>query len=80
LKTPATDDRSTVLLDILREVLNPDTGVEMDTDLFESGLDSMAIMQLLIAIETRMGKAIPVSDVTRENFHSPREILSLLQA
>jgi len=27
-----------------------------------------------------MGKAIPVSDVTRENFHSPREILSLLQA
>lgn len=52
----------------------------MDSDLFDAGLDSMAIMQLLIAIETRLGKAIPVREVTRGNFHSPRAILALLQA
>ena len=55
-------------------------GLEMDTDLFEAGLDSMAIMQLLIGIETRLGKTIPVREVTRENFKSPHAILSLLAA
>lgn len=54
--------------------------MEMDTDLFAAGLDSLAIMQLLIGIETRLGNAIPVREVTRENFHSPRAILSLLGA
>ena len=52
----------------------------MDSDLFEAGLDSMAIMQLLIAIQTSLGKAIPVREVTRENFNTPRAILSLLEA
>jgi D-alanine--poly(phosphoribitol) ligase subunit 2 len=80
LKTPASDDQGAILLDILREVLDPVAGVEIDTDLFEAGLDSMAIMQLLIAIETRLGKTIPVREVTRENFNSPRAILSLLAA
>ena len=80
MKTPASDDQGAILLDILREVLDPVAGVEMDTDLFEAGLDSMAIMQLLIAIETRLGKAIPVREVTREKFKSPRAILSLLAA
>ena len=55
-------------------------GLEMDTDLFEAGLDSMAIMQLLIGIETRLGKTISVREVTRENFKSPQAILSLLAA
>jgi len=54
--------------------------MEMDTDLFAAGLDSMAIMQLLIGIEMRLGKAIPVREVTRENFKSPHAILSLLEA
>ena len=54
--------------------------MEMDTDLFAAGLDSMAIMQLLIGIEMRLGKAIPVHVVTRENFKSPQAILSLLEA
>lgn len=80
MKTPAPDDQSAILLDILREALDPEAGIQMDSDLFDAGLDSMAIMQLLIAIETRLGKAIPVREVTRGNFHSPRAILALLQA
>ena len=64
----------------MREALDPMAGLEMDTDLFEAGLDSMAIMQLLIGIETRLGKTIPVREVTRENFKSPHAILSLLAA
>jgi len=80
LKTPAPDDKSAILLEILRETLDPEATMEMDTDLFDAGLDSLAIMQLLIAIETRLGKAIPVREVTRENFKSARAILSLLEA
>ncbi len=80
MKTPAPEDKGAILLEILRETLDPEAGLKMDTDLFEAGLDSMAIMQLLIAIETRLGKAIPVREVTRENFQCPRAILSLLEA
>ena len=80
MKTPAPEDKSAILLEILRETLDPEIAMEMDTDLFAAGLDSMAIMQLLIGIEMRLGKAIPVREVTRENFKSPQAILSLLEA
>lgn len=80
LKTPVPEDKCAILLEILRETLAPEATMEMDTDLFEAGLDSLAIMQLLIAIEMRLGKAIPVREVTRENFKSPLAILSLLKA
>ena len=80
MKTPAPEDKSAILLEILRETLDPEIAMEMDTDLFAAGLDSMAIMQLLIGIEMRLGKAIPVREVTRENFKSARAILSLLEA
>ena len=80
MKTPAPHDKDAILLGILREVLDPEIRMELDTDLFEAGLDSMAIMQLLIAIETQLGKSIPVREVTRENFKSARAILTLLNA
>ncbi len=80
LKTPAPEDNGPILLEILRETLDPDVAMKMDTDLFKAGLDSMAIMQLLIAIETKLGKAIPVREVTRENFKSPHAILLLLES
>ena len=67
-------------MEILRETLDPEVPIGMNNDLFEAGLDSMAIMQLLIAIETRLGKTIPVREITRENFKSARAILSLLEA
>ena len=80
MKTPATEDKGAILLEILRETLDPEAVLVMDTDLFDAGLDSLAIMQLLIAIETRLGKAIPVREVTRGNFQCPRAILSIIEA
>ena len=80
MKTPAPDNKSAILLEILHETLDPEIAMEMDTDLFAAGLDSMAIMQLLIAIDMKLGKAITVREVTRENFKSPQAILSLLEA
>ena len=37
----------------------------VETDLFQAGLDSMGIMQLLILIEERCGVRVPEAAVTR---------------
>jgi acyl carrier protein len=78
----ATDSHSDIaakLLDIIsNEILGPETMVDQETDLFESGLDSMAIMQLLIRIETAFGVRLSVSQVTRANFSTVKKIALLI--
>ena len=49
-------------------------------DLFEAGLDSMAIMRLLIHVETTFGFRLPVSQVNRENFSTVQKIATLIPA
>jgi len=49
-----------------------------DSDLFDAGLDSMAIMQLLLLIEDHFGVMPPDADVTRDNFATPRDLARLL--
>jgi acyl carrier protein len=45
---------------------------------YEAGLDSMAIMQLLILVEEEFGVNIPESDLTRENFSNIRHLAHLI--
>lgn len=40
----------------------------IDSDLFALGLDSMAMMQLLLHIEDRFGVAVQPGEMTRERF------------
>ncbi len=42
------------------EVLETPAGFTVESDLFDAGLDSMAIMQLLLVLEEHYGVAIPV--------------------
>jgi acyl carrier protein len=49
-------------------------------DLFEAGLDSMAIMRLLIHVETAFGCRLSVSQVNRENFSTVQKIAALIPA
>jgi len=56
--------------------VGPEFGEE--SDLFEAGLDSMAIMQLLILIESHFGVQLRVGQLTRENFSTVCQIASLL--
>jgi acyl carrier protein len=51
----------------------------VETDLFEAGLDSMGIMQLMILIEERLGVRLPESAVTRENFATARSLAALVR-
>lgn len=61
------------VLEMLREEgileLPSDCGVEVD--LFEAGLDSMAVMQLIVVIEERFGVALGVGDASREALGTP---------
>lgn len=49
-----------------------------NSDLYEAGLDSMAIMQLLILVEERYAIRLSEADVTRDNFSSVAKLASLL--
>lgn len=49
------------------------------TNLYEAGLDSMGIMQLLLAIEDRYGILLPEADVSKKNFCNVTNLAALLR-
>lgn len=54
--------------------------LEPETDLYSVGLDSMAIMQLLILVEEEYGVALPECALTRQNFRTVRDLAQLIKA
>lgn len=70
----------TELASIISErLLDLPAGFTPVTNLYEAGLDSMGIMQLLLAIEDRYGILLPESDVSRKNFCNVTNLAGLLQ-
>jgi acyl carrier protein len=68
------------LCDLIQgEVLEKMADFSPQTDLFEAGLDSMGIMQLIILIEERYGVVLPAAGVTREHLGSVESLAKLLQ-
>ena len=55
-------------------ILEVPGGIHVDANLYEHGLDSMGIMQLLVLIEEQYGLSIPDSELTRENFSTVRHL------
>jgi len=60
------------------QLIELSSGFGAEDDLFEAGLDSMAIMQLLLLIEENFGVGIPMGEVTRDNFHTTMAIARLV--
>lgn len=60
------------------EILDTTEVLTPQSDLFAAGLDSMGIMQLLLAIEDRFGVAIDPADLSRGNFSSAEKIAALI--
>lgn len=54
-------------------------GLAPGANLYDAGLDSMGIMQLLLAIEDRFGILLPEAAVSRRNFCSVENLASLLR-
>lgn len=65
---------------ISQRLLETQPGFDADSDLYQHGLDSMAIMQLLVLLEEEYGVSIPESALTRKNFGSVRQLASLVGA
>ena len=70
------------VLKMLREEgileLPEDCGVEVD--LFEAGMDSMAVMQLIVIIEERYGVALGVADASHEALGTPVRMAATINA
>lgn len=68
------------LIDLIRsEILDTADSLEPHSDLFAAGLDSMGIMQLLLALEDRFAVAIDPADLSRENFSTAAKIAALVK-
>lgn len=65
---------------VSERLLETQPGFGADSNLYDSGLDSMAIMQLLILIEEEYGVALPESELTRQNFSTVRSVAGLIRA
>lgn len=63
---------------ICEDLLATAPGFQDSSDLFDAGLDSMAIMQLLLLLEEEFGTPIPVESVTRENFRTVHGVALLV--
>lgn len=69
------------LLEIIQtEILDLEDPLTTETDLFEAGLDSMAIMQLLLHIEDHFEVALEPADLSRENFQTAPKIAALIES
>lgn len=49
-----------------------------DGDLFAAGLDSMAVMQLVVAVEDEYGVELTPDDLTKENLATPITLAKLI--
>lgn len=68
------------IIDLLatEQILESDLPVEADTDLFSLGLDSVAMMTLVLQIEDRFGVAIVPAEMKRETFATARSLSQFL--
>ncbi len=65
---------------VSERLLETQPGFNADSDLYDAGLDSMAIMQFLILIEEEYGVVLPEGELTRQNFSSVRRVAGLIRA
>jgi acyl carrier protein len=50
-----------------------------EEDLFAAGLDSMAVMQLMVAAEVRFGAVFAPGDLTRRHLGTPSSLAALIR-
>lgn len=76
---PALDHLDQQLVTLVSErLLETQPGFGADSNLYEAGLDSMALMQLLILVEEEYGVSIPESALTKQNFSTVRHLSQII--
>lgn len=76
----STDVTPEQILQVLREneIVGDADSLAPDTDLYLAGLDSMALMQLLLQIELVLGMQIQPGEITRERFSTAEHLAAFL--
>ena len=59
-------------------ILEPQEPITSDADLFALGLDSMAMMQLLLQLEVCFGVSVSPAELKRDRFATPAALARLL--
>ncbi|YCM46536.1 acyl carrier protein [Verrucomicrobiaceae bacterium 227] len=67
-------DPATLRQLIDEQLFSLDHSVTDDSDLYEEGLDSMALMQLILLLEQEFGIVLDPADLNRDNFASLNEL------
>ncbi|EUJ46059.1 D-alanine--poly(phosphoribitol) ligase subunit DltC [Paenilisteria rocourtiae] len=69
------------VLEILEEITESEEVMEnTSVQLFDEGLlDSMATVQFLIEVESRLGITVPVSEFDRDEWATPEKIITKLE-
>jgi len=70
----ALDVAERLLARIRSELVELQPEFSVDSDLFDAGLDSMAIMQVILMIEQEFGVKLPDALIKRETFATARRI------
>ena len=70
----------TEIIDWLNDegVMELDWDFPEDGDLFAAGLDSMAVMQLVVAVEDRFGIELGPEELTKANLATPTTLAALI--
>jgi len=76
-EAPITPD-SVIELLTSEHILEPQEPIAPDTDLFTLGLDSMAMMQLLLQIEERFRLSVIPAEMTRDRFATAGALATFL--
>ncbi|MEM1083063.1 MAG: acyl carrier protein [Verrucomicrobiota bacterium] len=65
---------------MLREeaIVELPTEFDENTDLFSAGMDSMAVMQLIVVIEERFGVALGAAEASREALGTPARMAATI--
>lgn len=75
-KAPTIEDIRMLISDRLFPL---DESFAADSDLYEEGLDSMALMQLILGLEQEFGVQVTPEDLDREHFKTLQAIAQLVE-
>jgi acyl carrier protein len=70
----------TRLRKVVAELMPQAGGLEADADLFAEGLDSIALMQLIILLEQEFGIKFTSADLDRANFSTLVNLQKLVES
>lgn len=74
--TPSSESIITLLIE--NDLLGTEETINADSNLFTLGLDSLALMQLLLHLENRFAVTIPTANLTSSHFSTPARLADWL--